>query len=172
MLPLMLAMLGAIAPALASQRRPLNISITDNSPLLWYDPDVPRPEENTTRTGAPTDSWNVTWSSTPWSLWTPNRVGHGTSAHATKAVGASVTFSWMGTGVTFLGHLDGQSAAVELQLLESFSAQEGEVHYPGDGRLASLHGLSWGWHQVRLILKAGTVSVTGLEYSTEIETQQ
>lgn len=172
MLPLILA-ITAITPALAAElfRRPLNISITDNSPLLIYRPEIPRPEENATRSGMAHQSWNVSFSGSKWSEWTPNRVGHGTSEHRVSWPNATVMFSFMGTRVDFLGST-GERTSIELRLIESTSADGGQVSYSNkEGKLASLE-VAWGWHTVQLFLRTGTVALAGVQFTTEIESFQ
>lgn len=173
MLPLILLAIAATAPALAAElvRRPLSIAITDNSPLLVYRPDIPRPEENATRSGMAHQSWNVSFSGSKWSEWTPNRVGHGKSEHRVSWPNATVTFSFMGTGVQFLGYTE-ENTQIALRLTQSTSADTGKVTYPDeDGSLATLK-VAWGWHTVQLFLRTGTVVLTGVEFTTLIETFQ
>lgn len=173
MLPFILLAIATIIPALAAElvRRPLNISITDNSPLLIYRPEIPRPEENATRSGMEHQSWNVSFSGSKWSEWTPNRVGHGNSEHRVSWPNATVMFSFMGTGVQFLGSVEEQTN-IELRLIESTSADGGQVAYSEeDGKLASL-SVDWGWHTVQLFLRTGTLALTGVQFTTEVETFQ
>lgn len=172
MLPLIVLSIAAISPALAAelQRRPLNITITDNSPMLIYSPGIPRPEENSTRSGLARDSWNVSFSNSKWSEWTPNRVGHGTSEHRVSTPNATVSLSFMGTGVRFLGHTE-DNANVSLRLVQS-TIPKGRASYDdGRGTVADLQ-LRWGRHTVQLTLHNGTMVLTGVEIRTEIETFQ
>ncbi|KAL7424967.1 hypothetical protein Q5752_000654 [Cryptotrichosporon argae] len=115
-----------------------NNTIPDVSPMMRFWP---------SRSGLAAETWNETFSGSPWSTWANNTIGAGSSAHTTSRVGATVAVSWEGTAVwwnanstgTYTLDVDGQSY----------------------GQALEATGLNDSWHTATITVDTGTFSVMG-----------
>jgi hypothetical protein len=149
------------AVAQSTLNYPLRMS--DQAPVLVW---TPTPQISDTDKGYPAKAWNVTYNESSWASWTEGNSGKGKSAHTTSFVGASVTVSFIGTGVSFYGSIDDGHVEV--------SADGGGIYpfYDNISPLALVNGLEYGVHSVTLYTR-GTpttlVSISGVEVTTWIE---
>lgn len=130
-----------------------NITITDQSPTIFYTP---------SKTGPPSETWNLTYSGTNDSSWTPGAVGTGDSSHSTSFVGASLSFGFKGVAVYILG-TEGNDADTSMMIgnLTAIKGQEGVLGYRS--------GMVDKWWAVKLNV-TGTrgVRVTGIIFTVNI----
>lgn len=129
-----------VLPFIRAALQPYNVTLTSDSSTLNYYP---------SRTGASPETWNVTYTSSDWSTYTPNAsLGIGESPHFTTHIGAWVSVGWVGTAVYVWG-----LAGVGVY---TFSV-DGQTVYDVNattGMLGMVSGLDDGWHEL-------VVTVTG-----------
>ncbi|WVQ79457.1 hypothetical protein IAT38_001556 [Cryptococcus sp. DSM 104549] len=120
---------------------PYNITLNDQASALTYLP---------SRDGPASSTWNSSYTDSPWSEYSIDAMGQGTSYHHTSAANASVTIEFVGCAVYAWGQAS--SGEVELRV-------DGEVvDSKGDGEnlLASATGLKYGWHRTKVVVKGGS----------------
>lgn len=150
---------GAAAAAAAdapssSSFEPYSFSITDMSPMLVYSPSSSGPADQT---------WNQSWSQSDWTKYMPEEdmMGDGISAHSTVFAGASVTLSFLGTGVSFSGVASGSVALI----VDGGSDSPSDLDV-SNATLASVSGLDYAWHNATLKLHSGALSVQSAGITT------
>ena len=131
-----------------------NWSITDQSPLITYDPDDRGSNETT---------WNSTYSQSSWRAYTATTVGYGQSAHTTEASDASATVRFIGTAVYVWGQAYQLSAVVYVDGI-AMATSGGQ-----NGLIAAIEGLTNDWHDVEVVSRGlAYVSVEGFTFTSSI----
>lgn len=142
---------ASILPLVASTLR--NITITDQSPTIFYQP---------SKVGPPDQTWNITYTESNSSSWLPGAVGEGISTHYTTFTGASLSFGFKGTGVYILGSETNDGDSV--MTIGNQTAETGE-----EGVLGYKGGLEDKWWAVRLnVTGNGGVNITGIIFTVNI----
>lgn len=149
-------------------QRPVNVSLTDNSPLLSYSPPPGDPAADNYVYNA--SLWNATFSDVPWSAWKEGRLGKGRSAHGTNTSGSQVSITWIGTEVYFLGSCDQCKLGLTVS---GGDEQEFSPSFPGEDVLA-MHtdpGASVNVENTAtLVLKEGRIAFSGVRITSLIPT--
>lgn len=143
--------LFAALPLVAATLR--NITITDQSPTIFYSPP---------RAGPASETWNITYSGSNNSAWTPGAVGNGDSTHYTTFVGASLSFGFKGTAVYVLGSETNDGDSV--MTIGNNTADTGP-----EGILGYRTGMADKWWPVKLnVTGTGGVNITGIIFTVNI----
>lgn len=146
-----LTAIAALPLAAATLR---NITVTDQSPMVFYTP---------SRSGPANETWNVTYSESDWATSGNGAVGNGESTHYTTYIGASISFGFKGTAAYVLGSTgDASDVAVTVGELQ---AEKGG----SEGFLGWRAGLDNKWWTVRVnVTGNGGVNVTGFMFTVDI----
>lgn len=132
-----------------------NISISDQSPTVFYSP---------SKSGLPSETWNVTYSQSNSSAWIPGAVGNGDSTHYTTFIGASISFGFRGTGIYISG-----SAGTSGDVRISIGDQEANYGDGGEGFVGWKSGLEDKWWAVKVnVTGNGGVNITGFMFTINI----
>lgn len=148
-------------------RKPVNVTLTDSSPLLVYEPREADP--TTVNYKYNPDLWNTTFPRRPWSEWQPGTLGRGDSAHQTNKAGNRVSVTWIGTAIAFKGSCE-NNCKVSLSI--DGGDEEEITPRGGDDTLASC-GFSTGDNTERtatLVLKEGAIGLSHVVLSTLVDT--
>lgn len=145
--------LFSILPLVTATLR--NITITDQSPTIFYTP---------SKAGPASETWNITYSESDSSAWTPGAVGNGYSSHITTFESASLSFGFKGTAIYVQGTEtnDGSSVmTVGSQLADKVGGRDGLVAYKT--------GLEDKWWPVKLnVTGTGSVAITSIIFTVNI----
>lgn len=121
-----------------------------NSPVIQRSP---------TAMGPPDQTWNMTYSNISSSTFVPGMLGLGQASYVTTLSGASVTFQFVGTGISLLGSvgffdtLNWVVDGVTLNQLGSTSPDQ-NVGYGWESEVAWARDLEWGLHTATLAANA------------------
>lgn len=149
---------GVVLFSLDVAAQAYNWSITDQSPLITYNP---------LRVGDNTTTWNSTYSNSSWAdqqlAGYSSLVGHGQSAHTTDFAGATASVGFVGTAVYVWGQAFQLSSVLYVDgVSRSFSGGQ-------DGIIGSVEGLTNGWHEVEVNVRGlGFVQVEGFTFTSDI----
>ncbi|BEI82293.1 hypothetical protein CcaverHIS002_0301610 [Cutaneotrichosporon cavernicola] len=125
-----------------------NVTMRSTAAILAYEP------FNTTSDAG----WNETYSLASWGEYNTGAMPDGDNAHVTSHIGATVSVSWVGTGVYF--HGSGQ-VSIQVDDNETYSG-------PMDVGGVGVGGLPYTSHNAILSVTEGTVSVTNVTLTTII----
>ncbi|WWC65663.1 uncharacterized protein I303_108284 [Kwoniella dejecticola CBS 10117] len=146
---LLLCLSLVVLPLTHAAREPYNISVSDQSPTITYSP---------SRSGPSSQTWNATYTDSPWSEWMNQTIGEGTSSHFTTHVGANASLGWWGTAVYLWADASENDAQVTID------GSQTAKKIP-DGWM--LDGLPEAWHRVRLsVTGTGGVNLKGITFTT------
>lgn len=162
---------SALAADPEISQKPINITVPDSSPLLFYSP--PEADPTAVNYTYSADRWNTTFPRRPWTEWQPNTLGRGESAHRTSKAGNSVSVTWLGTEVYFHGTCE-EDCRVGLSVNggpeEEFSPGSG---YEGEAPLAfhtDPDAKANSQNTAVLTLKQGTIGVQRVYLTSIIPT--
>jgi len=151
----LLTLLAGSASAVTYDVSKLNISTMDfwnASPMIRYTP-VDSTSEDA--------GWNMSYTETPYSEWSPRFLGNGASSSHSRHPGAQASIDFVGTGVRLIGELDGH---VKLQVGAHEYTSGPKPN--GDGVIVAAENLVPGQYTAMLTLTDGYVSIT--EFAVDI----
>jgi hypothetical protein len=173
LIPLLLAVTAAAEVTLA----PFEFTFSAVDPVLHYSPIGNRTGDTqggTSATNAPSgarslteDGWEITYSGTNIAAdqVTATTIGSGTPKRSTSTVGATVTLSWVGTGLWFYGtssDANGFSVTVD-----GFPTNINNT----DGVLGGIQNLPYKQHSAELKVRSGTIDLTTVTILTGFDTE-
>ncbi|KAI9638693.1 uncharacterized protein MKK02DRAFT_43102 [Dioszegia hungarica] len=99
--------------------QPFNLTLSSQSPTLFYYPNF---------TGSGLSSWNVSYSDSSWSTWSPSSLnnGVGSSVHWSNLSDSSVTFSFYGTAAYIYGKVYGGATYLTVDGVTVQTSENGE----------------------------------------------
>ena len=161
------AFLALLQPAQAL----LNISVTDQSPMIIYNS-----PSSVNHTYSGNSSWIVQYTGTQQSAWDPNQLkaGAGTSSHWTEAPQAVISINFSGDGIYAWGNITtigGGYDPSEGGSGGSYMTVNGQTYASNDtnGCLGYATGLGQGWHTATLEYKgSGRITFTGFTLSLDL----
>ena len=134
--------------------KPFNLTLSAQSPLIRYRP---------SRDGPSASTWNITYEDTPWTNST-EVIGRGDSKHTSSFAGVTASLGWVGTDIFLYGSLQ-QGAEITADVDGS---ADNLVLNSGNGLLLVGKDMAYGWHEVRIKVDRGEVSLTGVTLTVDI----
>lgn len=153
---LLVAMALALATVAQAAFESYSFKVTDMSPMFAYSP---------SSSGTADQTWNQTWSQTNWSQWMTGQdmMGQGFSSHTTTFAGATVSISFLGTGVTFTGDASGSVSVI----VDGGSDSPSDVSAVNT-TVGQATGLDYAYHTVTLKLHSGELALQSAQIATYI----
>lgn len=159
---------GCSLIALAAAK-PMNFSITSQSPTIYYSPAAvgPRFANGSTEGGTSAAGWQILYGGSDNTNWKPGDVGKSDVTVISWGVGASASFGFKGTAVYLLG--SGTSANCNMTL----NGATDNVQYNGPNVIAWASGLADQWWDVGLNVTGDNgCSMGGFTFTVDIGAEE
>lgn len=173
----LVSILLAVAASANTTLVPFEFTFSAVDPVLQYAPIGPRTADTqggTSAANAPTgassvttDGWEITYSGTdiPADKVTYTTIGSGTPKRSTSTAGATVSVSWVGTGLWFYGNsTDANGFSVTV---DGFPTNINNTN----GILGGIQNLPYKQHQAQLKVQSGTLDLYTVTILAGLETE-